>query len=111
MLVVNELCNDSLEQAIAENQRALMLISNDCDFEESKEVNPEAHVHNYAEETVPTYTDFQFKTHFRMYPDVFEVRNFGFLWERDSCNCTYPSYVILIINNTFKAHLDASASS
>ena len=101
MLVVQELCDDSLEQAIIENQRALMLLSNECDFEESKEsteVNPEAHVHNYAEETVPIYTDFQFKTHFRMYPDVFEVRNFGFLWERDRLQL----YLSIICNNNHK---------
>ena len=71
MLVLQELCDDDvLEQAIQQNQTALMFLSNDPDFEESKEVNPDTYVQNYAEETVPSYTDFQFKTHFRMYPDV-----------------------------------------
>lgn len=35
--------------------------------------NPHAHVLNYVEETVPRYSDIQFREHYRMGVETFEV--------------------------------------
>jgi hypothetical protein len=37
------------------------------------ENNPEAHIVGYVDNVVPRYSDFQFKSHFRLYRDAFEV--------------------------------------
>ncbi|KAK7474793.1 hypothetical protein BaRGS_00033974 [Batillaria attramentaria] len=41
--------------------------------ERKKERNPDARIENFVEVVVPKYSDNQFKEHFRMYPDAFEV--------------------------------------
>jgi len=45
-----------------------------AELESRQESNPDACVHNFVEEVIPLYSRSQFKEHFRMYPDVFEVR-------------------------------------
>jgi len=42
--------------------------------EHRERTNPDAHIDNFVEVTVPRYTDWEFKGHFRMFPDTFEVR-------------------------------------
>ena len=57
--------------------RVLDYIFKSKDFRnfEFEERDPTAHVEKYYEETVPKYTNLQFREHFRMDRDTFEVGN------------------------------------
>lgn len=75
-VVLLELADDSITEIVRQNVAMLTMIAASV-TKSPKEVDPSVHVQNYAEETVPRYTTWQFHQHFRMFPDTFEVSTFS----------------------------------
>ena len=74
MVFIQELCDDSVSRMVANHaQDGCQLMCMVQGEDEEKELNPDAHVEHFVEVTVPRYTSYQFKLHFRMKPEVFEV--------------------------------------
>nr|KAG5690444.1 hypothetical protein BaRGS_010071 [Batillaria attramentaria] len=59
--------------------------------ERKKERNPDARIENFVEVVVPKYSDNQFKEHFRMYPDAFEMKLSNGHTVRLNCNIWRPT--------------------
>ena len=72
-ILVSELQSD--EEVFAAAHASVNIFLQLCQIAQKDDDNPDAHVKDFVEVTVPRYSDGQFRSHFRMFPAVFEVRN------------------------------------
>ena len=70
-ILLDELSDSSIEVGVFHWTRAVGSAA--LALGQQQKTNPRAHVDNFFEQTVPLYTPTQFKQHFRMCPENFEV--------------------------------------
>jgi len=71
-ILLDKLSDSSIEIRVLHWTRAVGSAA--LALRQQKKTNTRAHVDNFFEQTVPLYTPTQFKQHFRMCPEHFEVR-------------------------------------